>query len=381
MNALWTLRTRVRDHLEAFYRNYKAWLAKYPFIRVAYTIFSWLSLAVFVVSLLFMRESRTLLVQYLWSFYVLLQFWFLCRSKTLPWKQVVLFVLAGIFVVIPITTLTLQAFHSVFGGRTSDTWSNAVVTPIFEELWKLLPFAVFLFFSRRASALSLSDFTLIGAAAGVGFQLMEELARRWLNSGIIGRTFGYSTTMLGGETIHWDLFALFPGRFEESFFPTMMSVGHPVHTAMITLACGIAYRLRARWARWAYLLPALMLLWSILDHAAYNGQGRLPHWVFVIHGWTGSGYKTRPVFLILLAASLFADYRALNRIRERLPALPGEPPLNPFTELWNITRALFQDRGDSVIGSAFTGSGASLASTCCTGMRKRPAGGSGFRRR
>ncbi|WP_235548743.1 PrsW family intramembrane metalloprotease [Paenibacillus sp. Soil522] len=286
-----------------------------------------------------------MMVQYLWSFYVLLQFWFLCRSKTLPWKTVVLFVLAGIFLVVPITALTVNAVHALVGGQTSDTWSVAVITPIFEETWKLLPLGVFLLFSRRASALSLSDYTLIGAAAGVGFQLMEELSRRWLNSGLIGDKFGYSHTLLGGETIHWDLFALFPGRFEESWLPSMMSVGHPVHTAMIALACGIAYRLRTRLTRWVFLFPALILLWSILDHAAYNGQYKLPDWLFTLHEWAGNGYKTQPVFLMMLTASLFADYWSLNKVQSSLPALPNEFLLNPFSELWNIVHVLFLDRG------------------------------------
>ncbi|MGN7356673.1 PrsW family intramembrane metalloprotease [Paenibacillus sp. SAF-054] len=344
MNVIWSIRTGVRDFLEAIYRNGQAWVEKHPFIKTVYAIFSWLSLIMFVVSLLFMKESRTMMVQYLWSYYVLLQFWVLCRSKTLPWKQIVLFVLAGVFFVIPITTLTVQALHGIFGGRTSDTWSTAVATPIFEELWKLLPLGLFLMFSRRASALSLIDYTLIGAATGVGFQLMEELSRRWLNTGAIAEKYGYSVTMLGGETIHWDVFALFPGRFEESFIPTMMSVSHPVHTAMIALAIGIAYRLRTKLTKWVYLFPALLLLWSILDHAAYNGQFELPGWILKLHDWTGSGYHTRPVFLFMLAASLIADYWSLNKIRHRLPSLQNESVLNPFSELWNMTRSLCTDR-------------------------------------
>ncbi|MFD0711551.1 EndoU domain-containing protein [Paenibacillus sp. GCM10027626] len=294
-----------------------------------------------------------MMVQYLWSFYVLLQFWFLCRSKTMPWKSIVLFVLAGVFFVVPFTTLTVNALHMLFGGNTSNTWSIAVITPIFEELWKLLPLGIFLLFSRRASSLSLSDYTLIGAATGVGFQLMEELSRRWLNPGIFGEKFGYSFTMLGGETIHWDFFSLFPGRFEESLFPTLMTVGHPVHTAMIALACGMAYRLRSRLTRWAFLFPAIMLLWSILDHAAYNGQHKLPDWVFQLHDWTGSGYKTQPAFLLMLAASIVADYWSLNKIRNRLPVLPNELLLNPFSELWNMTRSFCLDRGKFIYWLGF----------------------------
>ncbi|TNJ67833.1 PrsW family intramembrane metalloprotease [Paenibacillus hemerocallicola] len=353
MSTIWSIRTGIRDFLEAIYRTCQAWIEKYPFIKTMYTIFSWLSLILFVLSLFFVKETRTMMVQYLWSLYVLLQFWLLCRSKTMPWKPIVLFVLAGVFLVVPFTTLTLNALHALIGGKTSDTWSIAVITPIFEELWKLLPLGIFLLFSRRASALSLSDYTLIGAATGVGFQLMEELSRRWLSSGILAKKFGYSFTMLGGETIHWDFFSLFPGRFEESLFPTLMTVGHPVHTAMIALACGIAYRLRTRLTKWVFLFPAIILLWSILDHAAYNGQHKLPGWVFRLHDLTGSGYKTQTAFLLMLAATLFADYWSLNKIRNRLPALPNEPFLNPFTELWNMIRSFCLDRGKFIYWLGF----------------------------
>ncbi|MCU6792327.1 PrsW family glutamic-type intramembrane protease [Paenibacillus sp. WQ 127069] len=353
MNTIWSIRTGIRDFLEVIYRTCQAWIEKYPFIKTAYMVFSWLSLIMFALSLVFVKESRTMMVQYLWSFYVLLQFWFLCRSKTMPWKPIVLFVLAGVFLVVPFTTLTVNALHVLFSGKTSDLWSIAVITPIFEELWKLLPLGIFLLFSRRASALSLSDYTLIGAATGVGFQLMEELSRRWLSSGILAKKFGYSFTMLGGETIHWDFFSLFPGRFEESLFPTLMTVGHPVHTAMIALSCGIAYRLRTRLTKWVFLFPVIILLWSILDHAAYNGQHKLPGWVFRLHDWIGSGYTTQPTFLLMLATSLFADYWSLNKIRNRLPSLPNEPFLNPFIELCNMARSFCLDRGKFIYWLSF----------------------------
>ncbi|MGO4106435.1 PrsW family glutamic-type intramembrane protease [Paenibacillus sp. YAF4_2] len=303
-----------------------------------------MSLLLFLVGLFFYRDSRTMLVQYLWSFYVMLQFWLLCRSKTFTWKKTAMFMLLGIFLVIPITAWTLMAVHGLVGGRTSDTWSTAVVTPIVEEVCKLLPLGLYLFFSRRASSMSLGDFTLAGAASGVGFQLMEELSRRWLNSGIIGRTYGYSTTMLGGETIHWDFWTLFPGRFEESFFPTLMTVSHPVHTAMVALGIGLAIRFRKRLTNAIYFLPALLLAWSILEHAAYNGQNTLPNWVMKINDWTGSGYQTKDVFLLMLILGLILDYIALNRVRSQLPMMAGDRIIDPLSELWHISVAFFQKR-------------------------------------
>lgn len=290
------------------------------------------------------RDSRTMLVQYLWSFYVMLQFWFLCRSKTFTWKQTAMFALLGIFLVIPVTTLTLMAMHGLFGGKSTDIWSNALMTPIAEEVWKLLPLGLYLFFSRRASSMSLADYALAGAAGGVGFQLMEELSRRWLNSGFIGRTYGYSTTLFGGETIHWDFWTLFPGRFEESILPTVMSVSHPVHTAMVALGLGMAIRFRKRFKNSVYILPVLLLVWSILDHAAYNGQSSLPHWIRKIHEWTGSGYYTKSFFLMMLVLALILDYVSLHRVKSLLPLMAGERFINPVSELWYMLTAFFQRR-------------------------------------
>ncbi|MEC0202813.1 restriction endonuclease fold toxin [Paenibacillus lautus] len=336
-SSIAVIRTRIRDTIEGIYRVWKEWIGRYPFIAKVYHLFSWLSLLVLVISLVLIEESRTMLVQYLWSFYVLLQFWLLSRSKTVTWKQVSLFVLSGVLLVIPLTNGTMQGLHLIFGGRTTDTWSFAVMTPVVEEIYKLLPLALYLFFSRKATTLSLSDYVLLGAAPGIGFQFMEELSRRLVQS-------NYGVSFLGGKTLHWEFFDWFPGYFEESFIPTMMNVTHPVHSAMIALGIGIAFRYAKRLTRWVYAFPAVLLLWAILNHAAWNGQNRLPEWVLTLHEWTGEGYRTEGFFLVLLAAGLFIDYFDLHRIRDRLPILKGEALINPLTECWQMTRALFTDR-------------------------------------
>lgn len=304
-----------------------------------YAVFAWFSLLMLLYSLFRFEESRTMLLQYAWSSYVLLQFWVLCRSKTITWRAYSLFVLAGVALVIPFTVFTVNSIHDVFGGTPASTWSVAVLTPILEELWKLLPLSIFLFFSRRGTALGLSDYALIGAASGAGFQLMEEMTRRWLSSG-----FGYGETLFGSKVIHWDIWSLFTGQFEDSYVPVLMMVGHPVHTALIALGCGFAIRLRKiRYLSWS--IPLVLLLWAILNHMAWNGQGRLPDWVFTIHGWTGDGYWTKPFFLFLLAIALVYDYWGLNRVRGMLPAIHKESFLNPLTEWWRMTYALLTDRG------------------------------------
>ncbi|WJH33618.1 hypothetical protein N6H14_26925 [Paenibacillus sp. CC-CFT747] len=94
----------------------------------------------------------------------------------------------------------------------------------------------------------------------------------------------------------------------------------------------------------AFVLPGLLLAWSILDHMGYNGQDSLPDWFLKLSDWTGSGYLTKSAFLLLLALGLFIDYAALNRGKGRLPKIEGEGLINPFSELWFTGKALFTRR-------------------------------------
>lgn len=249
--GVYSLRQRMRVQVDKIKRNWERFLNQLPFIITIFHVISWLSLVVLLLSLIFVEDSRTILVQFLWSFYVILQFWLLARSKTLPWKRYITFFLVGAWVIAPFTALVINLVHLIFGGETSDFWSSAILTPIAEEVFKLIPVIVFLFLSKRTSHLSLTDFMLMGAAAGAGFQFLEETARR-LGSGLL-----YGQTIFG-QQLHWDVFTLFPGYFEDGFFATITSASHVVITALISLGIGIAIRLRGHIRRYAYIIPALL---------------------------------------------------------------------------------------------------------------------------
>src|SRR5690606_10329998 len=114
-----------------------------------------------------------------------------------------------------------------------------------EEIFKLLPLFVYLWLSRRATALSLSDYALIGAAVGGGFQMMEEVARRLAS----GEIWGYGFSIWDGQVIHWEFFDLFPGYFESSYFATEMMSGHAVITSLTALGVGLGIRWRRKGGR------------------------------------------------------------------------------------------------------------------------------------
>ncbi|WP_213523402.1 EndoU domain-containing protein [Paenibacillus sp. J31TS4] len=318
---------------------WKKWTGRYPLLGKLYVGLSWLALLGFLVSLFFVPGSRRLLLQYIWSVYVLIQFWLLARSKTVTWRQAMLFFLATAWLVVPFTGAFVSSLTKWFGASTNAHWSQAVLTPIAEEVFKLLPLGAYLFVSRRASALSLGDYAMLGAASGAGFQFMEETARRW-TSGII--PYGYS--LLDGKSIHWNVTDLFPGYLEPSYFPTIITYGHAVQTSLVSIGIGIAVRFWKQSKRGSAAVPALLLLWVILDHAMYNGQYGMPGWLRHAHDAIGSGYATKPLLLALLLGAIIYDYVQLNQVRSRLPLLPGERWIGPFTEWLNSFLAFFRSR-------------------------------------
>ncbi|PEJ31256.1 PrsW family intramembrane metalloprotease [Peribacillus butanolivorans] len=333
-------RVTLMKKLESILHLWHVWIQNHSYILRIFTIFSWISLCALVLSLIFMDDSRKMFVQFLWSFYVILQFWFLCRSKTLTWKKYTYFFLVGAWIIVPLNSFIVSFITAIFGGMEQDVWSQAFITPIAEEVLKLIPIGVYLFLSRRASSLSLSDYALIGAATGAGFQFLEETTRRLVSGGI----FDYGVTLFGGKVLHWDLFTLFPGYFEEGFLPDKMSAGHSLLTAMVTLGIGLAVRFKSKLKRSSYIFPVILLVWAIFDHSIWNASYRAPDWLTGIHDLLGSGYAAKPVFLMMLGAAVIIDYWELNRVREKILLLDGETIINPVSELWNLFRSVFEER-------------------------------------
>ncbi|MFF5396227.1 PrsW family glutamic-type intramembrane protease [Peribacillus butanolivorans] len=334
------VRVTLRKKLESIFHLWNVWIQNHPYILRIFTIFSWISLCALVLNLIFMEDSRKMFVQFLWSFYVILQFWFLCRSKTLTWKKYTYFFLVGAWIIVPLNSFIVSFITAIFGGIEQDVWSQAFITPIAEEVLKLIPIGVYLFLSRRASSLSLSDYALIGAATGAGFQFLEETTRRLVSGGI----FDYGVTLFGGKVLHWDLFTLFPGYFEEGFLPDKMSAGHSLLTAMVTLGIGLAVRFKSKLKRSSYIFPVILLVWAIFDHSIWNASYRAPDWLTGIHDLLGSGYAAKPVFLMMLGAAVIIDYWELNRVSEKILLLDGETIINPVSELWNLFRSVFEER-------------------------------------
>ncbi|MDM5339140.1 DNA/RNA non-specific endonuclease [Fictibacillus enclensis] len=332
------VRLTLRHKIEAIVHRIMSWMQSHPWIRALYSILSWISLLLFILSLFFIKDSRIMFVQFLWSFYLLLQFWILCRSKTLTWRKFTYFFMAGSWLIAPLNALIVLLITAVFGGRALDVWSQSFITPVTEEVLKLLPLTIYLFLSRRATALSLSDYALAGAATGAGFQFLEETARRLVSGAFYGKS------LLTGQVLHWDFFSLFPGYFEGYIFNERTSAGHAVLTAMVTVGFGLAMRYKHRLKGFTFLIPLCLLGLCILDHIVWNAGYRAPAVLRGFHDLLGSGYASKPIFLGMLIAAVIIDYWDLNRAEDKLLLLPEERMINPVSELRNLLSSFYRDR-------------------------------------
>ncbi|MGX9707556.1 PrsW family glutamic-type intramembrane protease [Laceyella tengchongensis] len=335
----------------AMLKNLQQWIAqlaelpsKYPMLKAVYKIWIWLSLFMMIFTFIFIEEARPIFVQFLWSYYVLWQFFILARSKTFQWKTYTRFFLVGAWVISPLTILFITGLNMLTGASNDDLWSEAVATPIVEEVFKLLPLLFFLLLFKRSLSISLTDYALIGAATGAGFQFVEEAMRRLLH----GDDYGYSSGLFGlfggGQYLHWDFFSLFPGYFAEEFSSERMTTSHAVATALVALTIGLGIRLKQKLGSYSLVIPVIGFLWVFLDHAAWNSDGEFDDWVYTVHEAIGSGFQTKSVFLLLLIGAIVYDYVQLNRIRRHLPLLQKEVIIEPIMEFIVLFFSLIGER-------------------------------------
>ncbi|MFD1423034.1 PrsW family glutamic-type intramembrane protease [Laceyella tengchongensis] len=329
--------------------KWRNWLERHPRVvrrvRKTYVFFSWLALLLSILCWIFIPETRKALIQLIWSYYVLWQFWFIARSKTLTWTTYARFFTIGAWIIGPLTAVIIWGVHGMVSGDASssisDNWSEDVLGPIVEELAKLLPLMVFLLFSKRAKSFSVTDYLLVGAATGVGFDFIEEVVRRWGERVYDDSIFGVIGDFFNNSEQVWAWDVLFPGYVING---DVLSPGHYVWTGFVTLTIGFAARFRAKWGKKVYLIPLAILAWAMFDHGAYNAtiDGDLPPALELVHEWTGQGHYYKTMLIVCFGLAILLDYRALNRSRYSLPLLPNEKVIEPISEVIFLLQSMWR---------------------------------------
>ncbi|SDX45542.1 Membrane proteinase PrsW, cleaves anti-sigma factor RsiW, M82 family [Marininema mesophilum] len=311
-------------------------------IRKVYITLAWIFIPLAILAAIFFPQVREAFTQFLWSYYLLWQFWFLSRSKTLTWTGMARFFAVGAWIIAPLSALFLYGVHTLFaeGSATIQAdWSSVVVGPIMEETIKLLPFLLIFCFTRRSQTFSLTDYMLVGGATGVGFDFMEEMVRRWVATDS-GGLIGYFFRLFSESDDSWQVFTLFPGTNESG---GAISVDHGVWTAFVTLAIGISIRMKNRWGKKGFLFPLFVYLWATFDHSSWNDQNPGP-WKDLLHTLLGQGHFYLWSFVIVLLVAVWMDFRRLNLVRHQLPLLPKEQVIEPIFEFLTIIQSLFRGR-------------------------------------
>ncbi|MFS0840046.1 PrsW family glutamic-type intramembrane protease [Paenibacillus sp. 1P03SA] len=325
------LRITIRTARDRFRTHWKKRAAQAPRLFAFYSLLSWLGLAVLCLSLPFMKDSRTLVVQAFASFYVLWQLWIVCRSKTVGWSAYAAFFIIGTWIVAPLNTLFIQLVFLPFDPAVYAVWNASLVSPLTEELMKLAPLLLFLWGSRKATSLSLADFALIGGATGAGLQFLEEY---WMRLHASLEPAG-SAAVSPDNAMSWNLFHFLPSLEQGLASPW---TGHTAATALCALGLGIAIRLRRVIGKAAYALPVFLLVWVAADHAVHNGTQAT--WLNGFHMTLGGGAYTKALFIVLLIGAVAYDYADLNRIRKGLTLLRSENLIEPFRELYRSVDTL-----------------------------------------
>lgn len=238
------------------------------------------------------------------------------RTVSLGW--VVMFFIYGTTAVAFASLVLSWPINAVFGADSA--FAGNIVIPILEEVLKVAPLVLFLVWKgwRFRWTVGASDLLILGAAVGAGFAFFEDTLLGFASGGF-GR-MGAAEYIMGSHeaTPHLGPIYLFPsmdiGTADTAF------IGHAAATAFVGLALGLARMLGLRLRKGGWVLPAVVLLWVITDHAMFNhtaGTGRLSGLAEFYYTLNASGKLSSIALYLVLIGSLVYERWILQRNRER----------------------------------------------------------------
>ncbi|WP_136192561.1 protease PrsW [Actinomyces procaprae] len=257
----------------------------------------------------------------------------LARTRTLGLRPLLL--LMGISV--PWSLLIAHATRAIgesIGLSTTDDGARIALAAFVEEPGKLLPLvALALLAPGRIRRLAAADWALLGFAAGAGFTIAEDGARRLAPPGMIAE-------LLGENRLHYSLnpwtagaFQLSGGSWAEQMLGIdaapagPMTTGHQIPTMGVAMgvALGLAlWRTKKPWWRAvAWMPPTVMLTMAIVDHACYNAtvgwagwadqDTAIPTWIRLAWQVRGQGHTQITISVVLFITCMLVDARRRHR--------------------------------------------------------------------
>jgi hypothetical protein len=331
-------------------------------LRVMRAVGLWLSLAWLLVMVVVRPELRESLRVFGHVYWLLLVWFLLTRTRTVSWRLVAALFSAGVLWSAVVGRLLYEMAQAVgardFGslvvpGNVRGLGPMAALAGVGEESLKLLPLALLVVAAPgRARRFAVTDWLLLGFAAGLAFQAFEELARRTavnvLRPGLSSVIHGVDNR--GPET-GYPQYGWGPAAGWSEWEPGTQFPGHHATTALVAVTVGLAVaawrhagRRRGRaaigWRALAVVAPPVMWWIVVSVHAGGNATvlvgdkwltAENPSVPWLIRaGWQvgNHGVGLRWLLLLLLLVALLVDARHLHR-GDRARADGGVLPL-PF---------------------------------------------------
>ncbi|OLL15195.1 hypothetical protein BKH32_04685 [Actinomyces oris] len=304
-------------------------------LRRVRAVASWFALLVVLVAVVVSPTVRTALGAWVGCLWLVVCWFALARAKTVSWALTSGVFATGMPLALLIGTVSLWVC-SAAGVTPSDTSASLVVASVVEEVLKLTPLAVLaLVVPGRVRRFLVSDWIVLGVAAGAAFEAVEEVTRR------IALLTGHGSSFLdrllcpeGGvrqlKCNGASSYSLSP--FSGAAGNVFVYAGHAVVTGLVAGAIGLGIALwrRGRVHRGGYraalqILAPVVPLWTwwvaVVDHMGRNASdyvlwlqtgGEAPSWpIEVTASLTNYGHGRAGILLLMLALAWIIDSRAL----------------------------------------------------------------------
>ena len=248
----------------------------------------------------------------------------LARTRTIGWRSVV--VMYGVGAVWSlIVAMIMSSVRARAGLSAMGNGMSIALTIALEVLSPLVPLVLVVFLAPgRMRRLAASDWALLGFAAGAGLTAVNDGVRALETSSML-------SSVLGNGRLPFSFNPWTSGSMTQAG-SNVLAVSNQVSTANITMAVALAitlWRLKdspafegARNLVWlrivAWILPAVVILQSVSDHATYTARiaqqlgendsgGGFPAPLMFLWQVNGGGLSAIPLSVILMAACLLLD--------------------------------------------------------------------------
>ncbi|QQC39683.1 hypothetical protein I6I08_12905 [Actinomyces oris] len=304
-------------------------------LRRVRAVATWFALLVVLVAVVVSPTVRTALGAWVGCLWLVVCWFALARAKTVSWALTSGVFATGMPLALLIGMVSLWVC-SAAGVTPSDASASLVVASVVEEVLKLTPLAVLaLVAPGRVRRFLVSDWIVLGVAAGAAFEAVEEVTRRIMlltghGSSFLDRLLcpegGVRQLKCNGASTY----SLIPlsGASGDVF----VYAGHAVVTGLVAGAIGLGIALwrRGRVHRGGYraalqglgiLVPSWTWWVAVVDHMGRNASdyvlwlwtgGEAPSWpIEVTASLTNYGHGRGGILLLMMALAWVIDSRTL----------------------------------------------------------------------